>query len=189
MKRWLPAVLIFTLLIAFRVIGSAFADQLPNLQPLPALLLCGWIFLKGAQRYIVPLLAWVVTDPVASLLQGYPLTGWHHLGVLIGLAATIAMAQFARRRPTSGTVLLSSLAAAILFYVSTNFVSFVVDPLYPKTLEGLLQAQWAGPVGMLPTWVFLRNLTVANLLFTSIFLLARQSLPTEARVTGNALAR
>lgn len=190
MQRWLPAILIVVLLAGFRLLGAAFSQTLPNFQPLLAMLLCGIVFLKGAQRWAVPLAVWLVTDPFASLLQGYPMFGQHHLSILVGVIPTIALALLLARRPTTLRVLGGTLLSALAFYFITNLMSFVGDPLYAKTWEGFVQSQWTGPVGSpFPTWVFLRNAAVANLLFTGLFLLARKSLPQPAAAPAKALAR
>ena len=51
-------------------------------------------------------------------------------------------------------------------------LSFATLPLYPKSFEGFVQAQWTGPAGFGPTWVFLRNAMAANVLFTALVLVA-----------------
>ena len=189
MHRWLPVLLIVTLLAGFRVLSSAFPETLPNFQPLLALLLCSIVFLKGHQRWALPLTVWLLTDPVTSLLQGYPIVGWHHLGIALGIAATVGVAVVARRHPRPASMLVSSVVAAVAFYFLSNLVSFALDPLYAKTWEGFVQAQWSGPSNLGPTWVFLRNSIAANVAFTALFLIARQSLPQVAMKSGAAVAR
>ncbi|MGC4013017.1 MAG: hypothetical protein QM755_00650 [Luteolibacter sp.] len=188
MKRWLPALLIVALLVVFRILGGLFPTTLPNLQPLPALLLCGIVFLKGAQRWLLPLIAWVVTYPVTSMAQGYPILGWDLASVLLGVATTAGIALWTRRHPTTLPVLASSVVAALVFYFVTNLVSFAVNPLlYPRTAEGFMQSQWTGPVGGIPTWIFLRNLLAANVLFTALFLFSRRSLPQASSAPAQAV--
>lgn len=189
MHRWLPALLIVALLAGFRVLSSAFPETLPNFQPLLALLLCSIVFLKGHQRWALPLAVWLLTDPVTSLLQGYPVFGWHHLGIALGIAATVGVAMVARRHPRALPLLASSVVAALAFYFLSNMVSFILDPLYTKNWEGFVQAQWTGPSGLGPTWIFLRNSIAANVAFTGLFLIARQSLPQLSVKSGTALAR
>lgn len=189
MQRWFPAVLMVVILTGFRLLGSSFPEVLPNLQPLPALLLCGVIFLKGPQRWIVPLVAWVVTDPLTSLLQGHPIFGWHHLEIMLGLGATAGIALWVRRSPTWLSLMGGAILSAFAFYFLSNLVSFVVDPLYAKSLSGFVQAQWTGPVGYGPTWPFLRNLLAANLLFTALFSIAYRTLPKGIFQTAPAIAR
>jgi len=191
MQRWIPAILMVLLLVGFRVLGSTMPETLPNFQPLPALLLCGVIFLKGTQRWLVPMVAWVVSDPLTSLLQHNPVIGWHHLEIALGLTATIAIALRLRRPPTWLNLLGAAAFSAFAFYFITNTFSFIAYPLYPKTLAGFVQAQWTGPnaPGYGPTWLFLRNLLAANLLFSALFFLARMALPSSQSAASPAVAR
>lgn len=189
MNRWLPAILLVLLLAGFRVLGSLFPQELSNWQPLPALLLCSVIFLQGSARWVLPLSVWVVTDPIVSAIQGYPLIGWHHVGIAAGLAATVAIGLRLRRQPGFLPVLLGAAGSAVAFYFLSNTVAFVTSSLYPKSLEGFAQAQWTGPSGYGPTWVFLRNSLAANLLFTSLFLAARHSLPKPFVKPAEAFSR
>ena len=181
----LPIILLALLLVAFRLLGAAFDDALPGFQPLPALLLCSLVLLDGRARWLLPLGVWLLTDPLVSLLQGQPLTGWHHLALPLGLAPTVLLAAPLRRNPRALPLLATSVLAAVAFYFLTNLVSFATLPLYPKTAAGLLQAEWTGPAGFGPTWVFLRNALGANLLFTALVLAARHGLPVAR--AGRAL--
>lgn len=189
MHRWLPALLIVALLAGFRVLGSTFPTAIPNFQPLPAVLLCSMVFLSGPHRWAIPLAAWLVTDPIMSLNQGYSIFGWHHLSIVLGLAVTAWIAVMTRRQPKAIPVLLSAALASSAFYFLTNIVSFAIDPLYAKTWEGFIQAQWTGPAGFGPTWIFLRNLVAGNLLFTGLFLAAQLTVPRTARHSAEAPAR
>src|SRR5690606_26518282 len=132
---------------------------------------------------------WLLTDPVTSLLQGYSVIGWHHLAVVTGIAATLAISVLVRRRPSAGSALVGAATAAIIFYFLTNLIAFATDPLYPKSFLGFVQAQWSGPVGLGPTWIFLRNLLAANVLFTALFLVARSSAPASAITPTHIPAR
>jgi hypothetical protein len=186
MRRFpLSLLVLAALMVGFRLLGAAFPETLPNCQPLPALLLCSLVFLDGKSRWLLPLGVWVLSDPLVSLLQGYPMLGWHHAALLAGLGVMVALAAPLRRQRSAAAVLGGSVAAALLFYFLTNTVSFLTLPLYPKTAEGFLQAQWTGPLGLGPTWLFLRNSLAANLAFSALFLLAlqpaRAALPAPAR--------
>jgi len=144
-------------------------------------LLCSLVFLKGSWRWALPLGVWVVTDPLASALQGYPVVGWHWLALPLGIAATVAIAVPLRRNPRVIPMLAGAATAALAFYFLTNAMCFLTSPLYPKSLLGFVQAEWTGPVGFGPTWLFLRNALASNLLFTGLALLAhRRFLPAFA---------
>jgi len=146
-KARLPLILLAVLLVVFRLLGAAFPDHLPNFQPLPALLLCSLVFLDGRIRWMLPIGVWLISDPLVSLIQGYPVLGWHHLAMLPAIAAVIVVAYWLRRKPGNLQLLVGSTAAALAFYFLANTVSFLVLPLYTKTMEGFVQAQWTGPAG------------------------------------------
>ena len=83
-------------------------------------------------------------------------------------------------------LLTGSVAAALVFHLITNGAAWLGDPMYQKSLGGLWQSVWSGPVGSsLPSWVFLRNLAAANVLFTGIFALAQIRLPKPMASTAN----
>jgi hypothetical protein len=77
-------------------------------------------------------------------------------------------------------VLVTAVCSSILFYVVTNTIDWYFDapipfsiPLYPKTFAGWLQALTVGHPGFPPTYLFLRNTVLSDLLFTSLFLLTQ----------------
>jgi hypothetical protein len=178
-NRWTADLSLVAVLAAFRLLGAAFSEQLPNIQPLPAMLLCGLVFLKRSRALVVTGLAWLLTDPLVSLLQHRDIFGWHHLELAAGLATTFVIARSLREKATPLGVMAGAALSALSFYAVTNAISFVVDPLYAKSWQGFVQAQWTGPTGYMPTWVFLRNLIAANVLFTAAFLLTRPQPESE----------
>ncbi|MCW1883951.1 hypothetical protein OKA04_04375 [Luteolibacter flavescens] len=190
-RPWIPALVLLALLIAFRCLGAAYPMEMPNFQPLPALFLCSIIFLRGTKAWALPVIAWLVSNPLASMLQGY--SPFAHGGVsvaFITLLLTGALALPLRKSPSPGVVIGGGLAAALLFHLVTNGAVWYVDPMYPKSGEGLWQALWSGrPTDVLPTWVFLRNLVAANVVFTALFLLARRSWAPASEAPSPAVAQ
>ena len=177
-RPWIPALVLVALLVAFRCLGAAFSHQLPNFQPLPALFLCSVIFLRGSKAWAIPIIAWLVSNPLASALQGYnPVEAGG--GVIVAFLARLltgGLALALRKSPSPAVVLGGGLVAALLFHGLTNAAVWAADPLYAKSAHGLWQSLWSGrPTDAMPSWVFLRNLAAANLLFTAVFLLARRS--------------
>lgn len=177
-RPWLPALFLLVLLVGFRALGAAFSHQLPNFQPLPALFLCSIVFLRGTKAWALPVIAWLVSNPLASALQGYnPFeAGGGVIVAFLALLLTGAMALPFRKSASSPLLLGGGLVAALVFHFVTNAAVWLADPLYAKSAGGLWQALWSGrPTDPMPSWVFLRNLAGANLLFTALFLLARLS--------------
>lgn len=186
MKRILPLLLIATLLLLFRVAGILYPESLPNFQPLAAVFFCGALLAPGWRGFALPFGIWAVTYPF-GIGQVYSLTGF--VTTLVALAAIYFMGRALTERGAT-TLLLGSVASAVVFHLFTGCVSWIGDPLYPKSLGGLWQSIWSGPVGYGPSWVFLRNLVAANLLFTAVFLLARVRLPRSKAVpTGPVFVR
>ncbi len=179
MNRFLPMALLVLLLIVFRVVGSMFPETVPNFQPLAALFFCGAIMAMGWKSWAIPLGAWLLTYPVPAILQGN--ASYLTAGVLFTTALAFAATFFIGKSlsgQNTGFLLLGSVGAAIAFHLVTNGAAWMFSPMYPKTLPGLWQSLWLGPVGSpMPSWIFLRNMVGANLLFTTIFLSARFALP------------
>jgi hypothetical protein len=179
MTRLLPLALILVLLAVFRLIGSTFPGTLPNFQPLAALFFCGAIMAKDWRGWAIPLAAWLVTYPAPAIFEGN--AAYLSPGV-IAVTALAFTATFFIGKSLSGkhaaVLLAGSVTAALAFHVITNGAAWIGSPLYPKSPLGLWQSLWVGPLGSpIPSWVFLRNMTAANLLFTAIFLSARLALP------------
>lgn len=175
-RPWISALVLLILLVAFRCLGAAFSQEMPNFQPLPALFLCGVVFFRGIKAWALPLIAWFVSSPLASLLQGY--APFAHGGEIIALAALLLTALLAlplRRTSSPIAWIGGGFVAAVLFHLLTNTVVWAADPTYAKSGHGLLQALWTGRPGEMPTWIFLRNMAAANVLFTALFLLAKRS--------------
>ncbi|WP_367870570.1 DUF6580 family putative transport protein [Luteolibacter sp. Populi] len=170
--------MLLVLLVAFRCLGATFSHEYPNLQPLPALFLCSIVFLRGTKAWALPVAAWLISNPLASMLQGYnPFgSGGGEAVAFFALLLTGLLALPLRRSTSPALMLAGGLVAAVVFHVVTNSAVWLADPVYAKSGHGLWQALWTGrPTDSMQTWIFLRNLAGANLLFTALFLLARRS--------------
>jgi hypothetical protein len=191
MNRLLPTALIVLLLIAFRIVGSAFPETLPNFQPLAALFFCGALMAKGWRGWAIPLAAWALTYPAPTILSGN--SGYLVPAEILTTGVAFAATFFIGKKFSEAgfTALLGgSLAAALAFHLITNGAAWIGSPMYPKSPLGLWQSIWAGPSGSaIPSWVFLRNMACANLLFTTVFLSARFALPRFSPQVQPAAAR
>lgn len=174
MQRYLPFILVVALLVAFRAVGSMFPDTLPNFQPLSALFFCGALLASGWRGFAIPAGIWALTFPLGV---GHTDGPGLFLTTLAGFVVVFFLGRILSKRG-AGTMLLGSLAAALVFHSFTSGMAWAVDPRYAKTLSGLWQSLWAGAPGdVLPSWVFLRNLAAANVLFTGAVVLASLKLP------------
>lgn len=176
MQRALPFIVFVIVLGLARLIGAMTPESFGNLQPLGALFFCG-MALFGWRGVILPAAAWLISYPITSLAQGYDWSA-QMLVPLLGFAAMVALAQLFKNAG-SGKIFLGSLAGALAFYLVTNTLSWVFDPLYTtKSLATWFQALTVGlPQFPTPTWVFFRNSLLAQGLFTGLFLVATRTAP------------
>ncbi len=179
---WIAAIIIATLFILFRITTAQNPD-LANFSPFVALFLCGAAF-WSSNKLLLPtaILAWLISGPLVSYLQGY--SPFHAASLFPTLGfATIIGVGFLIKNESVGKLLFGTIIGASLFYLITNTAAFITDPIYPKTLEGYAQCMWSGsPLASVPTWSFFRNSLVANTLCTSLFL-AIMHLPFIQKVT------
>ena len=177
MQRFLPLALIVVLLIAFRALGSAFPGTLPNFQPLAAVFFCGALLAPGWRGFAIPFAAWAITYPLGIGPVSDPAI---FATTLLALIAVFFLGKpFASK--SVPVLLLGSVAAAVVFHLITNGAAWIGDPHYAKSPTGLWQSLWTGPAdSTLPSWVFLRNLAAANVLFTGIFAVAQMRFPKPA---------
>ncbi len=177
MHRYLPFGLIVGLLIAFRVVGILLPESLPNFQPLAAVFFCGALLAPGWRGFAIPFGIWAITYPFGiGPIYNFPIFGT----TLFALIAVFFLGRAIAKRGLP-TLLLGSMGSAFVFHLITNGSAWLGDPMYQKSLTGLWQSLWSGPPGStLPSWIFLRNLTAANLLFTGIFAGAQLRFPRSA---------
>ncbi len=60
-------------------------------------------------------------------------------------------------------------ASALLFYLVTNSVCWLDNPVYAKTLGGWVQALTTGQPGFPPTVYFFRNSLIGDFIFSAAF--------------------
>jgi len=181
MTRYLPLVLILGLLIAFRLVGSVFPEALPNFQPLAALFFCGALLAPGWRGLAIPMGIWALTYPLGvGPVYNFPI----FITTLIALGVTFLLGKAISKKGIP-TLLVGSVAAAVVFHLITCGAAWLGDPMYEKSLTGFWQSVWTGPAhSQIPSWVFLRNLAAANVIFTGVFVLAQLRLPkTEISVS------
>jgi hypothetical protein len=180
------AVLLLTGCVLLRVLNGAFPEVIPNISPLMALAYVGAMYLPRAWGWLIGPAALFVTE-LAFLEVNYRTDGsgqffsaWTVVAFLVYAATYIGASAFGRwiaSRKSLVKILTGSLLCSLVFYVVGNTYSFAYDLVvhlpegYPPTFAGWWQANTTGLPGYLPTWVFLRNGAVGDLVFTVLLLL------------------
>ena len=164
-KIWLPLLL----MLIFAV--SRWPGMLPqNFSAAHALLFCAAFWLPGWMGWVLPLATIIVTDILlnvfaydVTVLDPRLVTNW------MILALFVVLAQWLARRRSYGRVFLGTLFGALLFYLVSNSVSWMVNPAYAKNIAGWVQALTVGLPGFPPTWMFGLKTLLGTGLFTGLF--------------------
>ncbi|NJK90429.1 MAG: hypothetical protein HC904_00520 [Blastochloris sp.] len=166
MILWIALVLIA---VAYRLVSPQ-VDGLENFAPLMAISLCAAIYLPRRWAFSLPLLALIFSDLLLNSYYGVALFQPYLIAtsscyLLVGLLGLWVSSQ-----KSLITIFGSCLLSTVFFYLVTNTIAFVLNPIYAPNLSGWLQALTVGDLIHQPqTWVFLRNSLFSDLLFTAIF--------------------
>ena len=169
--------------IFFRVIRVDLAPEvLPNFSPLMAAALCGALFLPGIVGIALPVAALLISDAVLNLHYGEPMISSQLLWTLPGYLVAVGLGGALRGKNREGlgagllSILGNTLVASLFFYLVTNTGSWLGNTGYPQTPGGWIQALTTGLPGFPPTWSFLRNSLLSDLLFAALFVAVERSL-------------
>ena len=164
-KSWLPLVL----MLVFA--ASRWPGMLPqNFSAAHALLFCAAFWLPGWMGWVLPLATIIVTDVLLNLFHyNEPALASELISNWMILVLFVVLAKWLAKRRSYGRVFLGTLLGALLFYLVSNTVSWMVNPAYAKTIAGWVQALTVGLPGFPPTWVFGLKSLLGTGLFTGLF--------------------
>jgi hypothetical protein len=169
----------------FRVARAAWWPELPNFSPLAAMAFCGGLFLPGVAAWIVPLAVVGISDFALAWVAGYPPSGSWQVVTVGAVLVAVGLGRWLRARGSFslGGFLGLLLAGGVTFYLVANTAAWLVSPDYAKTLAGFFQAQTTGLPGDPPSWVFLRNSLLGDVVVGGLILavrfLARSDIPLQ----------
>lgn len=127
----------------------------PNVSPIAAMALFGGAYFADRKlAFIVPFLALLLSDFFLGLHNSM-------IFVYAGFALTVMIGFMLKKKVTVVTLTLAVLSSSVLFFVLTNFGSWLMMGIYPMTMEGLMQAYVAG----IP---FFQNSLLGNVVYTAV---------------------
>lgn len=141
----------------------------PNFSAVYGLLFCAGVYLSGGLAWWLPLSVLFVTDLGLNRYYGVPLLSPAMLGTYAAYLGLIALGRRFSPRASFLRLLGGGLLGAVLFYLLTNTVAWLVDPHYLKTLGGWIQALTVGRPEFPPTWQFFLRTLLSGGLFTGLF--------------------
>lgn len=170
--------MVYSLLLIFLVVlYRIFMPMLngwPNFAPLMALSFCAAIYWPGLLALLIPLGALFISDMWLNYYYQVPLLSWSLLPAYLCYVAAWSLGSWVKHHKSFTTIFAGSLLGSLLFYLVTNSISWIVEPLYAKTLAGWWQAVTVGLPAYPPTYLFFRNSLVSDLLFTALFVLTME---------------
>ena len=127
----------------------------PNVSPVAAMALFGGAYFADKRvAFIVPFLALFLSDLFLGLHNSM-------VFVYAGFALTVVIGFALKNRVTVTNTFFAAVAASVVFFLLTNFGSWLMSGLYVKSSAGLMQAYVAG----IP---FFQNSLLGNLAYTAI---------------------
>ena len=134
-----------------------------NFNPMGAIALMGGIlFGKRVLAYLIPLGALFIGDLLmagSSPMNSDYLFSTSFLFVYLAFVLIIGLGMLLAKKPTFVNVIGGSLGAAVIFFLVSNFGSWLFFEMYPKTLAGLATCMEAG----IP---FFRSTLVSQVIFS-----------------------
>ncbi|HEX5790839.1 MAG TPA: DUF6580 family putative transport protein [Luteolibacter sp.] len=166
-------IVFFFAIILYRIVAAVAGEHDTawlNFSPLAAIALCGPLIFPRRVAFVLPLAILLVSDMILNAYFGFALvTG--EMVARYGVLALIALAGLRlASRQGLGAFLPTSIACSTGFYLITNTVSWLSEPLYAKSLAGWMQALSIGLPGFPPTVWFYRNSLISDFCFTAVML-------------------
>jgi hypothetical protein len=192
----IPAFLLVLAAIAYRIATGLFihsgATWLSNFAPMAAIALCSAVYFPPRLKFSLPLIALFISDMVLNYHYGASFFDAHMAGRYLALVLIGCLGVLLQNRASLKALLPATIGASVVFYVITNFFSWLSDPGYVKNLSGLIQALTVGlaQYSSTPSWMFFRNSLLSDLFFTLLFVMCLSfSRNAEVAPTKTALAR
>ncbi|UPK66893.1 DUF6580 family putative transport protein [Chitinophaga filiformis] len=149
-KDSIREILIVAMLIFLSALCRIFTNQIGlwNFNAIGAAALFGGIVLKDKRlAYVIPLLSLFLSDVFLQCFTSIHALDRDYLGQLLfvyGAFLLITWIGTLIKKVNVLTLLLSSIGTGVLFFLISNFGTFITTDLYPKTGAGLLACYAAG---------------------------------------------
>lgn len=134
----------------------------PNVSPILAMALFGGAMLPRKQAFVLPLITLFISDIGLHFLAGYPILEWGTIFVYGSFALIVSIGMWYGKEKSSKRFFQSALASVALFFVLSNFGTWLTSGIYPLTWDGLVQCY----IAAIP---FLRNTLIGDIAWIAIF--------------------
>lgn len=128
-------------------------------------LFAGTYFDRKQYAFAIPFAAMFISDLVIGLHANMP-------AVYLSFAITVLIGMAIRKKVSVLSITLAALSSSVIFFIVTNFASWLASPFYPQTPVGLVECYIAGlaffndsSMGM----SFFLNDVLGTLFFSAVF--------------------
>lgn len=156
LNHWILTVLAVALIALYRLMPHPW-----NFAPVTASAIFGGMVLSRSLSWIVPVAAMLISDAIIGFSWADMPFVYGSLLIAVGIGVWIGKPQTKWMKFTGKTIV-GTLAASIIFYLITNFGSWLILPMYPKTLNGL----WMSYINAIP---FFQNSLAGDVFFVTVF--------------------
>ncbi|HNY03247.1 MAG TPA: hypothetical protein PKG48_11695 [Bacteroidales bacterium] len=128
-------------------------------------LFAGTYFDRKQYAFAFPIAAMFISDLVIGLHANMP-------AVYMSFAITVLIGGAIRKKVNIGSVVLASLSSSVIFFLITNFASWLASPFYPQTAAGLAECYMAGLLFFRDTTYglsFFLNDMLGTMFFSAVF--------------------
>lgn len=145
--------------VMFILIGAVarLLPHAPNFAPIGAMALFGGVYMGKKQAFTLPILAMILSDFFIGF-DSLPM----RLTVYGSFLVTVVIGFWLKKHLNSKNIIFGSLAASVLFFMTTNFAVWAFGSLYPHTLSGLTESY-------LLAIPFFRNTVAGDLFYSGAF--------------------
>ena len=166
-------ILVFVLLIVASALYRVWDHRPFGFAPQIAMALFAGSVIKDKRfSFLVPLLSMLISDALYQVLyaQGLTTIKGFYSGIWANyiLFTLVTVIGFFINKKNIGSIILGSLAGAVFFFITSNFLDWLGGGLdinnqpYPKTFSGLMSCYAAG-------LLFFKNSVWATLIFNGVF--------------------
>jgi len=188
----LPPIALFVAIVLLRVLVVAFApESWAGFSPLVAIVLCLSIILVRPVLWLVPAVAYLVSDVFIStqLYDTAPSAVFLTANLVFLFLLVCGGRAMGEKLQRFAPALLATTGGVLLSYLLLNTLSWIGNPGYSQTFAGWWQSQTIGLPGFPASLTFLRNSLVGNLTFTAFFVAAAHYFPSKESVSSMATTR
>ena len=140
------------------ILTAAFMRLLPhppNFAPIGALALFSGAYLDKKYRFILPLMAMIISDIFLRFHADMPF-------VYASFILIILIGSQLKNKVNPARLLTVSIISSVLFFIITNFGVWATSEMYTKNFSGLMQSYAMG----IP---FFRNTFISDLLYSFVY--------------------